>query len=158
VSHNPESQPYAALRAQAIESLLVEKGLISSDALDALVDLYERDIGPLRGARVVARAWTDPPFKARLLADANAACAELAIEGLRTRLVPRAVLREFGVELDPDVEVRVWDSSSEVRYMVLPERPDGTEHLSDDAVADLVTRDAMIGVARVTPQAAVEVA
>jgi nitrile hydratase len=195
VSHNPEPQPYAALRAQAIESLLVEKGLISTDAVDALVDLYERDIGPLRGARVVARAWTDPAFKRRLLDDANAACAELSIEGLRTRLVvlentptvhnmvvctlcscypwavlglppgwyksapyrsravsePRAVLGEFGVELSPDVDVRVWDSSSEVRYMVLPERPAGTEHLSEGELALLVTRDAMIGVARVLP-------
>jgi nitrile hydratase len=172
--------------------LLVEKGLISTDAVDALVDLYEHDIGPLRGARVVARAWTDPTFKARLLADANAACAELSIEGLRTRLVvlentptvhnmvvctlcscypwavlglppswyksapyrsravlePRAVLAEFGVELAPDVEVRVWDSSSEVRYMVLPERPAATERLSEEELAALVTRDSMIGVAR----------
>jgi nitrile hydratase subunit alpha len=202
MSHNPEPQPYPALRAQAIESLLVEKGLISSDAIDALVDLFERDIGPLRGARVVARAWTDPEFKARLLADANAACDELAIEGMRNRLVvlentptvhnmvvctlcscypwavlglppswyksapyrsraviePRAVLREFGVELDPAVEVRVWDSSSETRYMVLPERPSGTEGLSEDELASLVSRDAMIGVARVTASASSQAA
>jgi nitrile hydratase len=202
MSHNPEPQPYSALRAQAIESLLVEKGLISSDAIDALVDLFERDIGPLRGARVVARAWTDPDFKARLLADANAACDELSIEGLRNRLVvlentptvhnmvvctlcscypwgvlglppswyksapyrsravsePRAVLREFGVELDPSVEVRVWDSSSETRYMVLPERPSGTERLTEDELAALVSRDAMIGVARVAPPAASQAA
>jgi len=202
MSHNPEPQPYPALRAQAIESLLVEKGLISSDAIDALVDLFERDIGPLRGARVVARAWTDPAFKARLLADANAACDELAIEGLRNRLVvlentpsvhnmvvctlcscypwavlglppswyksapyrsraviePRAVLREFGVELDPAVEVRVWDSSSETRYMVLPERPSGTEGLSEDELASLVSRDAMIGVARVPAPASSQAA
>jgi nitrile hydratase len=190
------------LRAQAIESLLVEKGLVSSDAIDALVDLFERDIGPLRGARVVARAWTDAAFKARLLADANAACAELAVEGLRTRLVvrentpdvhnlvvctlcscypwsvlglppswyksapyrsraviePRAVLREFGVELDPRVQVRVWDSSSEVRYMILPERPAGTDGLSEDELARLVSRDAMIGVARVAPPASAQAA
>jgi nitrile hydratase len=202
MSHNPEPQPYPALRAQAIESLLVDKGLISSDEIDALVDLFERDIGPLRGARVVARAWTDPAFKSRLLADANAACDELAIEGLRNRLVvlentpsvhnmvvctlcscypwavlglppswyksapyrsraviePRAVLREFGVELDPAVEVRVWDSSSETRYMVLPERPPGTEGLSADELASLVSRDAMIGVARVTAPASSQAA
>jgi nitrile hydratase len=198
VTHHPEPEPYPALRARAIESLLVEKGLISTDAIDAVVDLFEKDIGPLRGARVVARAWVDPDFKARLLADANAACAELAIPGLRTRLVvlenttevhnmvvctlcscypwsvlglppswyksaayrsraviePRGVLREFGVELDPDVEVRVWDSSSDVRYMVLPERPSGTEGLPEDELTDLITRDAMIGVARVERPAA----
>jgi nitrile hydratase len=202
MSHNPEPEPYAALRARAIESLLVEKGLISSDAIDALVDLFERDIGPLRGARVVAHAWRDPDFKARLLADANAACDELQIEGLRTRLVvlentpsvhnmvvctlcscypwavlglppswyksapyrsraviePRAVLGEFGVELEPSVEVRVWDSSSEVRYMVLPERPLGTDGLTEEELAALVSRDAMIGVARVPPPASVQAA
>lgn len=193
MSHNPPPADPSALRAQAIESLLVEKGLISTDAIDALVDLYERDIGPLRGARVVAHAWSDPEFKARLLADANAACGELDIEGLNTRLVvlentpdvhnmvvctlcscypwpvlglppswyksapyrsraviePRGVLREFGVDLDPAVEVRVWDSSSEVRYMVLPERPAGTEGMSEEELAALISRDAMIGVARV---------
>lgn len=193
MSHNPEPQSYPALRAQAIESLLVEKGLISSDAIDALVNLFERDIGPLRGARVVARAWTDPAFKARLLADANQACAELGVEGLRTRLVvlentpdvhnmvvctlcscypwsvlglppswyksapyrsravlePRSVLGEFGVSLGANVDVRVWDSSSEVRYMVLPERPAGTDEMSEVELAALVSRDAMIGVARV---------
>jgi nitrile hydratase len=202
MSHNPEPEPYPALRARAIESLLVDKGLVSSDAIDAVVDLFERDIGPLRGARVVARAWTDPDFKARLLADANSACAELDIPGLRTRLVvventpgvhnmvvctlcscypwsvlglppswyksapyrsraviePRSVLREFGVELDPSIEVQVWDSSSEVRYMVLPQRPAGTEGLSEDELAALVTRDAMIGVARVEPPASVQAA
>jgi nitrile hydratase len=197
VSHNPPPASPSALRAQAIESLLVEKGLVSTDAVDALVELYERDIGPLRGARVVARAWTDPEFKARLLADANAACAEMGVEGLNNRLVvlentpalhnmvvctlcscypwgvlglppswyksppyrsraviePRAVLREFGVELDPGVEVRVWDSSSETRYMVLPERPAGTEHFSEDELASLVSRDSMIGVAKVAAPA-----
>ena len=190
--HNPEPESGPALRARAIESLLVEKGLISSDAIDALVGHFERDIGPLRGARVVAHAWADPAFKAKLLADANAACAELNVEGLRNRLVvlentptvhnmvvctlcscypwavlglppswyksapyrsraviePRAVLREFGLELDPSVEVRVWDSSAEVRYMVLPERPAGTEGLDEEQLAALVSRDAMIGVAR----------
>jgi nitrile hydratase len=202
MSHNPEPQPYSALRAQAIESLLVDKGLISSDAVDALVNLFERDIGPLRGARVVAHAWTDPAFKARLLADANAACAELDVEGLRTRLVvlentpdvhnmvvctlcscypwsvlglppswyksapyrsravlePRTVLSEFGVELDPSVEVRVWDSSSEVRYMVLPQRPPGTDGLTEDELAQLISRDAMIGVATVAGPASAQAA
>ena len=202
MSHNPEPQPYSALRAQAIESLLVDKGLISSDAVDALVNLFERDIGPLRGARVVAHAWTDAAFKARLLDDANAACAELDVEGLRTRLVvlentptvhnmvvctlcscypwsvlglppswyksapyrsravlePRTVLREFGVELDPGVEVRVWDSSSEVRYMVLPERPPGTDGLTEDELAQLISRDAMIGVATVAGPASAQAA
>ena len=200
--HNPEPEPYPALRARAIESLLVEKGLISTDAIDAIVDLFERDIGPLRGARVVAHAWTDPAFKQRLLADANEACAELEVEGLRTRLVvlentpsvhnmvvctlcscypwsvlglppswyksfpyrsraviePRTVLAEFGVELDPSIDVRVWDSSAEVRYMVLPERPQGTEGLTEDELAALVSRDSMIGVARVEPPAGVRAA
>jgi len=202
MSHNPEPAPYSQLRAQAIESLLVDKGLISSDAVDALVNLFERDIGPLRGARVVAHAWTDAAFKARLLDDANAACAELDVEGLRTRLVvlentptvhnmvvctlcscypwsvlglppswyksapyrsravlePRTVLREFGVELDPGVEVRVWDSSSEVRYMVLPERPPGTDGLTEDELAQLISRDAMIGVATVAGPASAQAA
>jgi nitrile hydratase len=181
---------------------LVEKGLISTDAIDALVDMFDKDIGPLRGARVVARAWSDPDFKVRLLADANAACEELAVPGLRTRLVvlentptvhnlvvctlcscypwsvlglppswyksapyrsraviePRAVLREFGVELDPAVEVRVWDSSSEVRYMVLPERPSGTDGMSEEELVTLVTRDSMIGVAIVQPPASARAA
>lgn len=191
--HNPDPEPYPQLRTKALESLLVEKGLISTDAVDALVRLYEQDIGPLRGARVVARAWTDPAYKRRLLADGAAAIAELGIEGMKSQLVvventpdvhnmvvctlcscypwavlglpptwyksfpyrsraviePRAVLREFGLELSGDVEVRVWDSSSEVRYMVLPERPAGTEDLSEDDLAALVSRDSMIGVAQV---------
>ncbi len=197
--HNPDPEPYPALRVRAIESLLVEKGLISSDAVDALVQLYERDVGPLRGARVVARAWTDPAYKARLLEDGLAAIQELGIEGMKSQLVvventptvhnmvvctlcscypwavlglpptwyksfayrsraviePRAVLREFGLELGDDVEVRVWDSSAEVRYMVLPERPAGTERLSEEELAALVTRDAMIGVAKVEAPALV---
>jgi nitrile hydratase len=191
--HNPDPEPYPQLRTKAIESLLIEKGLISTDAVDALVQLYEQDIGPLRGARVVARAWTDPAYKERLLRDGAAAIAELGIEGMKSQLVvlentpqvhnmvvctlcscypwavlglpptwyksfpyrsraviePRVVLREFGLELPEDVEVRVWDSSSEVRYMVLPERPAGTEGMSEDELAALVTRDSMIGVARV---------
>jgi len=193
VAHHPEPEPYPALRTRAIESLLIEKGLLSTDAVDALVQAYEQDIGPLRGARVVARAWVDPTFKERLLADGSAAIDELGLEGARNRLVvventptvhnmvvctlcscypwavlglpptwyksppyraraviePRAVLKEFGLDLDDAVEVRVWDSSAEVRYMVLPERPDGSEGLGEAELAGLVTRDAMIGVARV---------
>lgn len=178
------------LRTKAIESLLIEKGLITERAIETIVSAYEHDIGPLRGARVVARAWTDPEFKARLLADATAAMSELDVGGFvaeavvaventesvhnmvvctlcscypwgvlglppswykepayRSRVVrePRGVLAEFGVELDPEVEIRVWDSSSEVRYMVVPMRPGGTEDMSLDELAALVSRDAMIG-------------
>ncbi len=185
-----------ALRVKALESLLVEKGLVDPAALDAIIDTYERKIGPRNGARIVARAWTDPAYKQRLLSDATAAIAELghlgrqgehmvAVEntarvhnlvvctlcscypwpvlGLppvwyksspyRSRAVidPRGVLREFGLDLGDEVEVRVWDSTSEMRYLVLPERPPGTEGLSEDALAGLVTRDAMIGVAKVPP-------
>jgi nitrile hydratase subunit alpha len=191
--HHPEPLSPAEARARAIESLLVEKGLISTDAIDELVQTYEQDIGPLKGARVVARAWLDPAFKARLLADgANTihevgvepsesplvvventpavhnlvvctlcSCYPWAVLGLpptwyksfayRSRAViePRAVLRDFGLELDDSVEVRVWDSSAEVRYLVLPERPAGSEDLSEAELAALVTRDAMIGVAKV---------
>jgi nitrile hydratase subunit alpha len=191
--HHPEPLSPAEARARAIESLLVEKGLISTDAIDALVQTYEQDIGPLKGARVVARAWLDPDFKGRLLADGANAIAEVGIERSPNQLVvventptvhnlvvctlcscypwavlglpptwyksfayrsravvePRAVLREFGLELDESVDVRVWDSSAEVRYLVLPERPPGTEELSEAALAALVTRDVMIGVAKV---------
>jgi nitrile hydratase len=180
-----------ALRVKALESLLVEKGLVDPASLDYLIDLYETKIGPRNGARVVARAWTDPAYKARLLAKGGLAIKELGYEGrqgedivvventpkvhnlvvctlcscypwpvlglppvwyksapYRSRAVidPRGVLQEFGVDLGPDVEVRVWDSTSEVRYMVLPERPAGSEGMSEDALADLVTRDSMIGV------------
>jgi nitrile hydratase len=197
--HNPDPEPYPALRARAIESLLVEKGLISTDAVDALVELYEKDVGPLNGARVVARAWVDPEYRARLLADGQSAIAELGVEGMKSQLVvvenapgvhnvvvctlcscypwavlglpptwyksppyrsraviePRAVLREFGLELDERTEVRVRDSSAELRYMVLPERPPGTERMSEAELAGLVTRDAMIGVAVVPAPALV---
>jgi nitrile hydratase subunit alpha len=184
-----------ALRVMALESLLVEKGLVDPAALDALIDTYEHKIGPRNGARVVARAWIDPEFKKRLLADATAAIAELGYEGgqgahmvvventperhnlvvctlcscypwpvlglppvwyksapYRSRAVidPRGVLRELGLDLGEDVEVRVWDSTSEMRYLVLPERPAGTEHLSEDELAALVSRDAMIGTAEVS--------
>ncbi len=178
-------------RTLALESLLIERGLITSQAVDEIVYRFEHDIGPMTGAQVVARAWVDPDFKSRLLAGGSAAIAELGItsSGLqlavventrdvhnvivctlcscypwfllglpptwyksapyRSRVViePRAVLREFGLELPDDVEVRVWDSSADLRYLVLPERPAGTEGWSEDELAALVTRDCMIGTA-----------
>jgi nitrile hydratase len=185
-----------ALRVKALESLLVEKGLVDPAALDVLVDLYENKVGPRNGARVVARAWVDAEFKRRLLADGTAASAELGFSGqqgekltiventpsvhnvivctlcscypwpllglppvwykssayrARTVIDPRGVLRELGLEVRDDVEVRVWDSNAASRYLVLPERPRGTETLGEAALAALVTRDAMIGVARVAP-------
>lgn len=183
-----------ALRTKALESLLVEKGLVEPAALDALIDAYENKIGPRNGARVVARAWVDPAYKRRLLEDGGAAIADLGFQGIqgehmvviengpkvhnlvvctlcscypwpvlglppvwyksapyRSRAVidPRGVLNEFGLKLADDVEIRVWDSTAEIRYLVLPERPPGTEHMSEQQLADLVTRDAMIGVAKV---------
>lgn len=179
-----------ALRAKALESLMVAKGLVDRAALDALIDNYEHKVGPRNGARVVARAWVDRAFKQRLLADGTAALAELgygetmlvventakvhnlvvctlcscypwSILGLppvwykstayRSRSVidPRGVLREFGLELGNDAEVRVWDSTADLRYLVLPERPAGTEGMSEAELAALVTRDAMLGVAKV---------
>ena len=184
-----------ALRVRALESILVEKEMIDPADLDAVVDAYENRIGPRNGAQIVARAWTDPDYKARLLADGTAAIGEFGFLGAqgehmvvventpevhnlvvctlcscypwptlglppvwyksapyRARAViePRAVLREFGVELADDVEVRVWDSTAEIRYLVLPERPAGTENLTEAQLAELVTRDSMIGVTRVT--------
>jgi nitrile hydratase len=183
-----------ALRVTALESLLVEKGLVDPAALDALVETYEHKIGPRNGAKVIARAWVDPSYKKRLLTEATAAIAELGFGGLqgehmvaventpavhnlvvctlcscypysvlglppvwyksapyRSRAVidPRGVLREFGLELPQETQVRVWDSTAEVRYLVLPERPVGTENLNQEELASLVTRDAMIGVALV---------
>lgn len=194
MSEHAEASSYPALRARAIESLLIEKGLLSEEAVDYVVSAYEHDIGPLRGARLVARAWVDPDYRERLLADTAAAARELGVEGFvgenvvavedtptvhnvvactlcscypwavlglppgwykspeyRARIVrePRAVLREFGLELDEDVEVRVWDSSADLRYFVLPLRPEGTEGLSEEALTGLVTRDALIGTALV---------
>jgi nitrile hydratase len=173
--------------------LLVEKGLVDRSALDTLIDAYENKIGPRNGARVVARAWSDPAYKQRLLADADAAIGELGYGGMqgehmvvventskvhnlvvctlcscypwpvlglppvwyksapyRSRSVidPRGVLLEFGVQLSHDVEVRVWDSTAEIRYLILPERPAGTEHLTEEQLAALVTRDSMIGVGK----------
>jgi nitrile hydratase len=186
-----------ALRVKALESLLVEKGLVDRGALDTLIDAYEHKIGPRNGARVIARAWADPAYKQRLLTTADAAIAELGYGGMqgehmvvventpkvhnlivctlcscypwpvlglppvwyksapyRSRAVidPRGVLREFGLQLAKEVEVRVWDSTAELRYLVLPERPAGTESLSEQQLAALVTRDAMVGVAKVAPQ------
>ena len=182
-------------RVEKIESLLIEKGIVARDALEKLADIYENDLGPMNGARVVARAWVDPEFKKRLLDDATAAIAELGFGGLqgehmiaventrevhnvvvctlcscypwpvlglpptwyksapyRSRVVidPRSVLAEFGTAVDDDVEIRVWDSSAEVRYLVLPERPPGTEDLSEEELAELVDRDAMIGVTKIS--------
>jgi nitrile hydratase len=180
------------LRVKALESLLVEKGLVDPAALDAIIDTYEHKVGPRNGARVVARAWSDPEYKRRLLDDATAAIAELGYGGrqgehmvvventanvhnlvvctlcscypwpvlglppvwyksspYRSRAVsdPRGVLAEFGLALSDDVEIRVWDSTAEIRYLVLPERPAGTEALNEEQLAELVTRDSMIGVA-----------
>ncbi|MSO19348.1 MAG: nitrile hydratase subunit alpha [Acidobacteria bacterium] len=180
------------LRVKSLESLLVEKGLVDRAALDVLVDTYENKIGPRNGARIVAKAWSDPAFKQRLLADADKAIAEFgfisanahmvalentpkvhnmvvctlcscypwAVLGLppvwyksapyRSRAVidPRGVLKEFGAAVAEDSEVRVWDSTAEQRYLVLPERPAGTENMSEEQLADLVTRNSMIGVSQ----------
>lgn len=188
-----------ALRVRALESILVDKQMVDPAALDAVVDAYENRIGPRNGAQVVARAWADPAYKARLLDDGTAAIAELGFGGTqgehmvvventpgvhnlvvctlcscypwptlglppvwyksnayRARAViePRAVLREFGVDVADEVEVRVWDSTAEIRYLVLPERPPGTEGMTEEELAGLVSRDAMIGVALVPPPAA----
>ena len=180
------------LRTKALESLIVEKGLTSSDAIDTIEQAFEEDMGPMNGAKVVARAWVDEGYKDRLLQSGTEAIAELGFEGMeggqivvventpqvhnmivctlcscypwpvlglpprwykypayRSRAViePRGVLREFGLDIDESVEVRVWDSNSDVRYMVLPERPSGTEGMSEEELAGLVTRDSMVGVA-----------
>src|SRR2546428_5005204 len=182
------------LRVKALESLLVEKGLVDRAALDAIVDTYEHKVGPHIGARIVARAWVDAEYKRRLLTDADAAITELGMggqEGQSMRVVentpkvhnvvvctlcscypwsvlglppvwykstayraravidPRAVLREFGLEVAEEVQVQVWDSKAVLRYLVLPERPPGTEHLSENELAALVTRDSMIGTRKV---------
>jgi nitrile hydratase len=191
----PEQTQALEARVKVLESLLIAKGVVSADTVTKLAEIYEHDIGPMNGAKVVAHAWVDPAYKQRLLTNATAAIAELGFGGLqgehmvvventpkvhnmvvctlcscypwpvlglppvwyksapyRSRSVidPRGVLREFGLELDESVEVRVWDSSAEIRYMVLPERPSGTEHLSEEELATLVTRDAMIGVVKVS--------
>ncbi len=178
------------MRVRALESVLTEKGYVNPAALDALIETYEKKVGPRNGARVVARAWADPAYRARLLNDGTPAIAEVGYAGrqgehivvventpklhnmivctlcscypwpvlglppvwyksapYRSRAVadPRGVLKEFGVVLPPDAEIRVWDSTSEIRYMVLPMRPAGTEDWSDEQLAELVTRDSMIG-------------
>lgn len=191
--HNePESD--MALRVKAIEQLLSEKGLVDPTGIDRLIELYETRVGPHNGARVVAKAWSDPDYRARLLENGTDAIAELGVSGIqgenmvvventqdvhnvvvctlcscypwpvlglpprwyksppyRSRVVrePRAVLEEFGVEVPSDVEVRVWDSSAEIRYMVLPQQPEDSKGKSEDELAALVTRDGMIGVATV---------
>jgi nitrile hydratase len=188
--HHERPASEVELRARALEALLVEKGLITTDQVDAIVELYENDIGPQNGARVVARAWVDPAYRERLLENGSAAIAELGYGGAegetmvvventpgvhnvivctlcscypwpvlglppvwyksapyRARVVaePRAVLAEFDLELPDDVEIRVWDSTAEVRYLVLPMRPAGTEGWTVERLASIVTRDSMIG-------------
>ena len=190
------SEAEIAARVKAIESIMIEKGIMTTEAIDRLAEIYETEVGPQLGAKVVAKAWSDPEFKARLLANATEACAELGIGGLqgedmvvvedtdtvhnvivctlcscypwpvlglppnwykypayRSSIVraPRRVLREdFGYDVPETVEIRVWDSSSEMRYWVLPRRPEGTESMDEEALAALVTRDSMIGTGPVT--------
>jgi nitrile hydratase len=179
---------------KALEAIMIEKGIMTTEAVDRLAEIYENEVGPHLGAKVIAKAWTDPEFRERLLADGTAACEELGIGGMqgedmtaventdtvhnvitctlcscypwpvlglppnwykapayRSRIVrePRKVLREdFGLDIPESVEIRVWDSSAELRYFVLPRRPEGTEDLAEDQLAELVTRDSMIGVGR----------
>jgi nitrile hydratase len=190
--HHPRPRTPVEARVDALEAVLIEEGLLDVADVDAIVAYYEHDVGPMNGARVVARAWVDAQYKARLLDDGTAAIAELGFGGdegehmvvleqtpdvhnvvvctlcscypwpvlgvppvwyksppYRSRMVrePREVLREFGLELPEETTIRVWDSSAEVRYIVLPMRPEGTEELDEDQLAELVTRDCMIGVA-----------
>jgi nitrile hydratase len=190
--HHQDPPPDPALRVKALETLLADRGYIDPKRIDEIVDLFQNRIGPRNGAKVIAKAWTDRAYHARLLADATSAIAELGFSGgqgehmiavenspsvhnlvvctlcscypvpvlglppvwyksnaYRSRAVrdPRAVLREFGVVLGDGVEVRVWDSTSELRYLVVPERPPGSEGMSEEALSALVTRDAMIGTA-----------
>ena len=189
--NHPNVDPYIVSRVRALESLLLEKGILAPDAVDRVIQRYEADTGPMVGARAVARAWTDPTYKRLLLESPTAALGQFGLEyamlvvventpavhnlvvctlcscypwpvlGLpptwykmpayRSRAVnePRTVLREFGLEIPSDREVRVWDSSAEMRYMVLPERPAATEKLSEAELVPLITRDALIGVANV---------
>lgn len=187
----PRSEEVIAARVKALESILIEQGVITTDVIDRVADIYERQVGPQIGAKIVARAWTEPDFKERLLADATAACREMGFGGMqgedmtvledtddvhhmvvctlcscypwpvlglppnwykhpayRSRAVrePRVVLAEFGVEIPESREIRVWDSSAELRYWVLPQRPEGTDGMSAEELTALVTRDSMIGV------------
>nr|WP_312883635.1 nitrile hydratase subunit alpha [Paraburkholderia youngii] len=188
--HEGSALPDMDLRVRALESLLIEKGYVDPQALDVLIETYETKVGPRNGARVIAKAWSDPEFRHWLLDDATAAIASLGFAGrqgehmvalentpgihnmvvctlcscypwpvlglppvwyksapYRSRAVidPRGVLEEFGVALPDDIKIRVWDSTAEVRYLVLPMRPPGTDALNEDELADLVTRDSMIG-------------
>ncbi|MCV3271898.1 nitrile hydratase subunit alpha [Roseobacter sinensis] len=196
---HPHNRPLSdvELRVKALESILTEKELIDPEAIDLIVETYETKIGPRNGARVVARAWSDPAYKERLLSDATAAISELGFSGVqgedmvvventdevhnivvctlcscypwptlglppvwykaapyRAKVVkdPRGVLEEFGVTLPEDTEIRVWDSNAELRYLVLPKRPDGTDGMTEEQLAELVTRDAMIGTDVLTAQ------
>jgi len=190
--NHPNVDPYVVSRVRALESLLLERGVLAPEAVDQVVRRYGQATGPLLGARAVARAWIDPAYKRLLLEDPRAALAAFDLDfdrlvvventpavhnlvvctlcscypwpvlGLpptwyklpayRSRVVsePRRVLREFGLEIPPERDVRVWDSSAELRYMVLPERPEGTEGMGEDDLVRLIPRDALIGVARVT--------
>jgi nitrile hydratase len=190
--HHARPKSPQQLRTEALEAVLVEKGLVSTDAVDAVVELFQEEVGPKNGARMVARAWLDPAYRERMLSDGAAAAAELGYRGYegehlrvaentpdvhnvivctlcscypwpvlgippvwyksppyRARVVrePRAVLAEFGLEIPDGVEIRVWDSSAEMRYMVLPMRPEGSDGMTEPELAALVTRDCMIGVA-----------
>ncbi len=197
-SYDTDREVYSAARVRALEALLIKKGVITGNTVNKVLDYFKTEMGPFNGAKIVARAWVDSAFKARLLADANAAIAEMKLpigmsgaEGehmkvaentakvhnvivctlcscypwptlglppywfkdptFRARVVrePRAVLKEFGVTLDPSVEVKIWDSSAQIRWFVLPERPAGTESMNEAALAALVTPEAMMGVAKV---------
>ncbi len=194
MTKHPTVPTGAALRVKALETLLEEKGLVDSAALDSIVEMFETRIGPRNGARVVAKSWTDPAFRKRLLVNATAAVAELGYGGpegghlvaientakvhnlvvctlcscypwpvlglpplwyksfaYRSRAVrdPRGLLREFGLQIPEQVEIRVWDSSAEQRYLIVPQRPGGTAHMTEDQLAELVTRDSMVGVATI---------
>jgi nitrile hydratase subunit alpha len=194
--HDHRAESDIALRVKAIESLLVEKGIVDPATLDAIIEAYEHRVGPHNGARIIAKAWVDEDYKKRLLADGTSAIAELGLTGFssehmvvventpqvhnlivctlcscypwailglpptwyksfayRSRAViePRSVLKEFGLDLPEEVEVRVWDSNADLRYLVLPERPAGTAGMTEAALAALVTRNAMVGTAKVTP-------
>jgi len=197
-----ERESYSAARVRALEALLIEKGIIGSETVDKVLDYFETEMGPFNGAKLVARAWVDPEFKARLLADTTAAIAEMDFptgmagaegenmavventEGVHNVIVctlcscypwpvlglppywfkdptfrartvrePRAVLKEFGFPLEESTEVRVWDSSAQIRWFVLPERPKGTEGMSEEELAAHITPEAMMGVARVEVKA-----
>jgi nitrile hydratase subunit alpha len=191
--HNPLPQTEAELISKSIESLLLEKGFITNDGIERIVDYYKNDVGPMLGAKAVAKAWVNPAYKKRLLENGTEALKELNITGFqseyliikentptvhnvivctlcscypwatlglppswyksfayRSRVVidPRGVLKEFDLELDESIEIHVWDANAEIRYMVLPERPEGTVNMSEEELAALVTRDSMIGVAK----------